>query len=262
MRNLLAITTSLFLILTGSMAFHASPVSAAPLGTPDPMETEVSFSYSANFIDMTITVLNAQGLPVTSPLTISVSHVGGSAGLTSIGPVLDIGGGQYTVALIPMSGVGTDIFGVTIDDGVQQTVVTPDPELCIGDIANGMSEDCNGNFIPDECEIAAGLVDDANANGVPDPCESFRRGDCNGNQVYDLLDFLHGINYMFGDSSLTLECADACDTDDNGTVDVHDMVVLIQAMFAAGPGIAQPFPDCGLDPTSDNLDCATYSICP
>lgn len=251
MRKLLAVAASLFLTV--------SPLAA---GTPDPTETVVGFNYSANFIDMVIIVQNAQGNPVTTPLTISVTHAAGSAGLSAIGPVLDTGGGLYTASLLPASGQGIDIFEVAIDDGNTITIVAPNPGVCIGDIAGGLSQDCNGNFIPDECEILTGIAADANANDIPDDCESFRRGDCNADQVYDFLDILHQLNYLFGDSGLTLECADACDGDDDGSIDVHDVVVIIQAFFAAGPGIAQPFPDCGLDPTADNLSCDIYAVCP
>ena len=47
--------------------------------------------------------------------------------------------------------------------------------------------DCNGNSIPDECEIAAGLNSDCNANDVPDECDLANgdSSDGNGNGVPD-----------------------------------------------------------------------------
>jgi hypothetical protein len=39
------------------------------------------------------------------------------------------------------------------------------------DIAIGASLDCQLDGIPDECEIATGMSEDANANGIPDECE-------------------------------------------------------------------------------------------
>jgi hypothetical protein len=39
------------------------------------------------------------------------------------------------------------------------------------DILNGISEDCNQNQVPDECDIANGDSADNNDNGVPDECE-------------------------------------------------------------------------------------------
>jgi hypothetical protein len=40
------------------------------------------------------------------------------------------------------------------------------------DLAQGTSQDCNGNLIPDECDIAAATSADGNGNNVPDECES------------------------------------------------------------------------------------------
>ena len=34
-----------------------------------------------------------------------------------------------------------------------------------------MQTDCNGNAVPDECDIEAGFSEDGNANGVPDECD-------------------------------------------------------------------------------------------
>ena len=58
------------------------------------------------------------------------------------------------------------------------------------DIANGTSEDCDGNGVPDECQpdcdgdtIPDACEVDCNANGTPDDCESF--SDCNNNGIPD-----------------------------------------------------------------------------
>ena len=36
---------------------------------------------------------------------------------------------------------------------------------------SGSTLDCNGNRIPDECDIAGGHSQDVNGNGIPDECE-------------------------------------------------------------------------------------------
>ena len=53
----------------------------------------------------------------------------------------------------------------------------PDDE----DIAGGISEDCNGSMIPDECEIDA--TNDCDGNAVLDECEALP--DCDGDGVSD-----------------------------------------------------------------------------
>ena len=37
----------------------------------------------------------------------------------------------------------------------------------LGDLADGTSQDCNENLVPDECDIASGLSEDLNGNGIP-----------------------------------------------------------------------------------------------
>lgn len=56
--------------------------------------------------------------------------------------------------------------------------------------------DCNGNSVPDGCDIAAGTSPDCNANGMPDECEvpplDPVGADCNGNTVPDECDIAAG----------------------------------------------------------------------
>jgi len=59
------------------------------------------------------------------------------------------------------------------------------PDLC--DLADGVSLDCNANELPDECELADGTSQDCNENSIPDECDlAFGPSeDCNGNEVPD-----------------------------------------------------------------------------
>ncbi len=54
------------------------------------------------------------------------------------------------------------------------------------DISTGTSEDCNGNQVPDECDVAGGITD-CNSNGNPDNCDisSGFSTDCSGDGVPD-----------------------------------------------------------------------------
>ncbi|GEM_PF-1760313 len=51
----------------------------------------------------------------------------------------------------------------------------------------GGSLDCNGNGLPDECDISSGRSEDCNSNGVPDECDiaSGFAADCNRNGIPD-----------------------------------------------------------------------------
>jgi hypothetical protein len=72
------------------------------------------------------------------------------------------------------------------------------PDDC--DIANGTSADCNANGIPDECDLASDNSADCNSNGTPDECEP----DCNGNGTPDECDMMApagGVYFVCGQTS-------------------------------------------------------------
>lgn len=58
------------------------------------------------------------------------------------------------------------------------------------ELSYAVDDDCNGNGIPDSCDIASGTAADLNGNGIPDDC--LADGDCNGNRIPDILDVLGG----------------------------------------------------------------------
>ncbi|MCA8961259.1 MAG: VCBS repeat-containing protein [Planctomycetes bacterium] len=89
----------------------------------------------------------------------------------------------------------------------------------------------------------------------------FRRGDANGDGLFDISDAVSTLAALFIPTSPPILCEDAFDTNDDGTVDVSDAVFALAALFVPG---AAPLPDpvdCGDDPTSDALDCEIL-VCP
>lgn len=86
-------------------------------------------------------------------------------------------------------------FGFTIDDCNGNGV----PDTC--DILNGTSADANGNGIPDECD------DDCDGDGVPDDAES----DCNGNGIPDECEIADGLVDDCNNNGIPDEC-DVSDT--------------------------------------------------
>jgi hypothetical protein len=79
-----------------------------------------------------------------------------------------------------------------------------EPDFC--DVYTGVSQDCNENAVPDECDIATGTSQDCNANGVPDECDTSGGGspDCDHNSVPD-------------------ECQPPVDCNSNGSPDFCDI---------------------------------------
>ena len=90
--------------------------------------------------------------------------------------------------------------------------------------------------------------------------QPFQRGDINGNGVKDIADGIYAFNYLFLGGPQP-SCLDAADTNDDGSLNLDEGVYLFNYLFLGGPTPPPPFPFCGVDPTSDRLDCRVYPAC-
>lgn len=86
--------------------------------------------------------------------------------------------------------------------------------------------------------------------------DSFRRGDANQDGKHDIADAIKILSFLFGSEPST--CVDALDANDDGKTDIADPIKLLGHLFAGDLYIAPPFPDCGNDPTDDDLTCIAY----
>ena len=84
-------------------------------------------------------------------------------------------------------------------------------------LANADQADCDGDGIGDACAIADGLSEDCNTNGVPDECEA----DCNGNGSPDDCDVADGSSNDCDGNGTPDECDPDCNT--NGIPDTCDI---------------------------------------
>ena len=63
-------------------------------------------------------------------------------------------------------------------------------------------------------------------------------------------------------SGLMIQCEDACDSNDDGKINLADSVYLLNYLFQFGPITPDPGPDNeGSDPTDDNLGCDFTTSC-
>ncbi|MEM7235067.1 MAG: hypothetical protein AAF517_23015, partial [Planctomycetota bacterium] len=89
--------------------------------------------------------------------------------------------------------------------------------------------------------------------------ELFQRGDVNDDARFDISDGICILeNLFFG--SCELGCVDAADTNDSGAVDISDAVRVFNTLFVGANEPPAPFPECGLDPTADELNCLSSAV--
>ena len=85
--------------------------------------------------------------------------------------------------------------------------------------------------------------------------ELFVRGDSNADGAVDLSDSIFTLSYLFLGGP-DPDCLDAADADDSGEILITDAIYALQALFAAGSTIPDPYPYVGTDATPDTLGCA------
>ncbi len=84
----------------------------------------------------------------------------------------------------------------------------------------------------------------------------FIRGDVNADGFVDATDI--EVCAMGG----PFFCDDAADINDDGVLDQTDCDYLLEFLFGSGSPPPAPFPGCGVDPTPDQLGCASFPPCP
>ncbi len=77
--------------------------------------------------------------------------------------------------------------------------------------------------------------------------------------MWDDADWTGRIQYDLGTDAPS--CAKASDSNDNGAVALDDAVYLFNHLFLGGPDPKAPFPECGVDPSEDGLECAEFAPC-
>jgi hypothetical protein len=124
--------------------------------------------------------------------------------------------------IVPEDGVPGACFGgcVALDGDIGVIGATGHPPSGKAYIYAGLSaRDCNGNATPDACDIFEGGSVDGDGNGVPDECET--PGDVNQDGVVDVEDLV-AVILAWG------ACAGcAADLDRSGAVDGPDLLLVV-----------------------------------
>ncbi|MCA8960038.1 MAG: CRTAC1 family protein [Planctomycetes bacterium] len=129
------------------------------------------------------------------------------------------------------------------------------PDDC--DLDLGFATDCDGNGSLDECDIALGVLEDLDGDGIPDVCVRFRRGDVDFDGAITIADAIAILIPPTGGP----DCDDAQDANDDGQIDIADPITLLSYLFIGGSAPPAPALDCGLDPTPDLVVCVEPPDC-
>ena len=89
----------------------------------------------------------------------------------------------------------------------------------------------------------------------------FRRGDANQDAAFDISDPIAILTCLFLETSCAY-CLKAMDANDDGLLNLTDAVYLLTWRFLSGAVPPAPFPECGEDPTPDEVpECALDIRC-
>ncbi len=134
-------------------------------------------------------------------------------------------------------------YDISFCDGIDASEAVPVDNLVVVDFQS------LGGFSTQDCSICM----------LPDA--AFVRGDCNTDGRVDIADPASVLGRQF--QGLQVGCLDACDPNDDGKADLADAVFLLGYLFKSGLAPFAPFPNAGVDPTQDLIDCDSgLSVCP
>jgi len=93
---------------------------------------------------------------------------------------------------------------------------------------------------------------------------TFIRGDYSGDGALFTNDPLMELQWIFGvPGSTPPGCMDAADYNDDGSTFTNDPLMALQYVFGVPGSVPPPapYPECGMDPTEDGLDCVWHPFC-
>lgn len=188
--------------------------------------------------------------------------------------IVDAGGPPFFNAVTLFPGNGFTV-GTVLSFGTPQLPAGTDYELnlatydAIASSGSSAIEFCDGLGAPPTFTavvVGGNTTQAATVNGsIRITSNEFVRLDCSGDGVTNLADPIFFLLSLFPGTGTPpiLPCQDACDCNDDGVLDLADAICSMAALFGVSTAPpAPPFPGCGLDPTGDALDCASFATCP
>lgn len=143
-------------------------------------------------------------------------------------------------------GTGTE-YTVTVDTGTDFGTIRLDL-TSVGSI-----EDVVGNPL-------AGVYTSGEFYTIVAPDPQFLRGDANTDTALNIADAIFVLSHLFTQGPAP-SCFDTADANDDGSLNIADPINVLDYLFSQGSPFPDPFGACGIDPTPDGLDCASYDFC-
>lgn len=146
--------------------------------------------------------------------------------------------------------------------------VNGQPECTAGP---GFGGSCLGISLPPDCGnvievtgIQGGVVTACAAVAYPSCGDQFVRGDCDASGTApSIADVIVVLGFLFPPGAPPqLPCKDACDSNDDGSLNLGDPIYLLAYLFSGGPTPPEPWCGCGLDPSQDTLGVCNFAPCP
>ena len=116
------------------------------------------------------------------------------------------------------------------------------------------------NGLLDDVRVYKKALDGVEIQALMKTQALFKRGDSNADDSMDLSDAIFLLSFLFADGD-DPACLDSADANDDGTLDLSDGIMVLMYLFNNCDALPDPFPQCGVDPTLDNLYCALYQPC-
>ncbi len=131
---------------------------------------------------------------------------------------------------------------------------------CTFDTSQCIKFSCGNNIKEDSEECDDGNT--VSGDGCSSACkkeEIFLRGDSNIDGKVDISDSVNTLNWLFLGGN-DPQCKDSVDANDDNKTDISDAVYTLNFLFTGvNPAPPSPYPEKGIDPTSDNLTCESYN---
>jgi hypothetical protein len=91
----------------------------------------------------------------------------------------------------------------------------------------------------------------------------FIRGDADNNGEVQMADAVYVLKHLYVPGAPDPACFDTGDADDDGAIVMADVTYVLKHLYVPeSPVPPLPYPDCGMDPTLDGLDCAEHQCMP